>query len=397
MRFKKLLTMALSAALAAALAFPAAASTLTDINQSWAKAEIQALVDDNVISGYPDNTFRPDKTVTRGEFAKMLTKAFNLKADKSISFKDTKDHWAEKYVGIAAANNITTGYSDGTFRPNAPITRAEMVVMVNRALGLEQELKDVDISTDTGFSDVKSDFWAAKSIATASQLGLLPSNIITRFQPQKEATRAETASMIYAARTVKTYTGTLIEAEEVGMVTVKPLASRPVSFDITPDTLVFRNNIPAEGTDLIVGDRVWVLADETGTPKLVKANGIVSRKDVVDKIGDVTAEITREILTQDQVQAILAGDWGKVSEGLRYNLYDRLTAMGLKPWEAEAILAQDWDSLSGSAKDRLASAVSDMANLSPELTLALINRDWESVKTYGQVELTQKFLSGLLF
>ncbi len=399
MKFKKLLTLALSMAMLITAAYPTAAlaAQLKDISDSWAKTQIQSLVDDKIISGYPDGTFRPDKTVTRAEFAKMLTTAFNLKADKPTVFSDTKGHWAQTDIGIVAANELASGYGDDTFRPDSAITRAEMVAMVNRALGLEQQLSEVELDRNGGFSDVKADFWAAKSISAAQHLALLPPNIVTKFVPEKKATRAETAFVIGQARDLEIHTGTVVETSDIGIVTLKPLAGKEANFDITPDTLVYRNNIAAQQADLVVGDQLRLVSDQSGTPKLVTATGIASKKDVVSRVSEAAEEITKEILTPDQVQAVMAGDWGRVSQGLRYNLYDRLTDMELKPWEAEAILSQDWLSLGGSAKDRLASAVADTVSVSPELATALLNQDWESVKNFGQVEMTQKLLTGLLF
>jgi len=99
---------------------------------------IQSAVEAGVIKGYSDGTFKPDNKVTRGQMAAFLGRAFDLPAS-STTFKDVKstDTGAE-FVGRLAAANITTGYSDGTFKPNANLTRAHISVFIARALRYEE-------------------------------------------------------------------------------------------------------------------------------------------------------------------------------------------------------------------------------------------------------------------
>ena len=95
---------------------------------------IQSAVEAGVIKGYNDNTFKPNNKVTRGQMAAFLGRAFDLPAS-STTFKDVKstDTGAE-FVGRLAAAKITTGYNDGTFKPNANLTRAHISVFIARAL-----------------------------------------------------------------------------------------------------------------------------------------------------------------------------------------------------------------------------------------------------------------------
>jgi hypothetical protein len=373
----------------------AAASKLTDIGDSWAKADIEALVAKEVILGYPDNTFRPNSTVSRGEFAKMLVTALGLKPEKGVSFDDTTGHWAAPYINTLTSRDIMTPDANGDFRPNDPITRAEMITMMDRALNLGAKIEDIDLR-ESSFSDIDPDFWAAKSITVVDEVGLLPPTFVGKFNPNQHVTRAETAAIINAASNLVFVSGTVVETDGTGLITLKTDDGEK-SIDITPNTSVYRNKSTAEPQDLVVGDKATIITDQTNTPKVVDSTGIISEKDVANKVTDVTTDIIGEILTPDQVQAIIAGDWDAVTDGFRYNLYDQLTAMGVEPWEAESLLAQDWNSLQGAAKDRLVQAIGKALAISPELALALINRDWNAAKNYGQVEVTQKLLSSLLF
>jgi len=91
-----------------------------------------------VVNGYPDGTYKPEKTVTRAEMAKLLVEAQGygqLAAGSTASFSDAQGHWAESYIGFAASMNIVVGYPDGTFKPDATMTIDEAMTMVIRALG----------------------------------------------------------------------------------------------------------------------------------------------------------------------------------------------------------------------------------------------------------------------
>ena len=99
---------------------------------------IQSAVEAGVIKGYNDGTFKPNNKVTRGQMAAFLGRAFDLPAS-STTFKDVKstDTGAE-FVGRLAAAKITTGYGDGTFKPNANLTRAHISVFIARAIRYEE-------------------------------------------------------------------------------------------------------------------------------------------------------------------------------------------------------------------------------------------------------------------
>lgn len=95
---------------------------------------IATLKEKGIIKGYPNGNFGPKDAVKRGDAAVIITKAFNLKSAGKVSgWKDTAGHYAEKQIKILASNGIIKGYADGTFRPNAPITRAQLSKMLTLA------------------------------------------------------------------------------------------------------------------------------------------------------------------------------------------------------------------------------------------------------------------------
>ena len=106
----------------------------TDVKAGdWFNNAVSTLSNAGIINGYPDGTFRPNAPITRAEMAKVIAMFAELDKD-SEGFKDIAGHWAEAYIKLAAGNGWIAGYPDGTFRPNQYITRAETMTMINRVL-----------------------------------------------------------------------------------------------------------------------------------------------------------------------------------------------------------------------------------------------------------------------
>ena len=100
---------------------------------AWYNTAVSTMTKAGIVDGYPDGTFRPDAPITRAEMAKIIS--LFAKLDKSESrFSDIAGHWAEKFITLAAGNGWIAGYPDGTFGPQRNITRAETATMINRVL-----------------------------------------------------------------------------------------------------------------------------------------------------------------------------------------------------------------------------------------------------------------------
>jgi len=94
-----------------------------------------------ILNGYPDGTFRPDNSITRAEFTVIANKLANLTAVKSSGiFTDCDLHWAKSYIETAAKNNILSGYPDGTFRPDNLVTYSEGVTILLNMRGYKEEI-----------------------------------------------------------------------------------------------------------------------------------------------------------------------------------------------------------------------------------------------------------------
>ena len=110
-------------------------SGFTDVTAAnWYNNAISTTANAGWVSGYPDGTFRPDAYITRAEFATIAARFLSDVYGGTSMFTDISGHWAEDYINRAAAAGWINGYADGTFRPNAYITRAEAVTLINRML-----------------------------------------------------------------------------------------------------------------------------------------------------------------------------------------------------------------------------------------------------------------------
>ena len=109
---------------------------------SWYNTAVSTLSSMGIITGYPDGTFRPNAAITRAEFAAIAAR-FDNDGDKTAAkFSDIANHWARDEISIAYNNGWINGYPDGTFGPQRDITRAETMTLVNRVLNRLPETED---------------------------------------------------------------------------------------------------------------------------------------------------------------------------------------------------------------------------------------------------------------
>ncbi len=114
----------------------------TDVSaERWSYEAIRTLVGAGIICGNDDGLFRPEDKITRAEFAVMAAKFAGI-SDGDIEFGDIGGHWAERYIRAAVAGGWLAGYTDGEFKPNNYVTRAEMMFFVNNALGRSVEVEE---------------------------------------------------------------------------------------------------------------------------------------------------------------------------------------------------------------------------------------------------------------
>lgn len=138
---------------------------------AWYCSSVSTLSRMGIIAGYPDGTFRPNAPITRAEFAAIATRFDNNGNKTPVSFTDIIGHWAEGEITVAANHGWVSGYGDNTFRPQNQITRAETMSLVNRVLKrLPETPADLlpDMITWTDNADTSSWYYLPVQEATNS-------------------------------------------------------------------------------------------------------------------------------------------------------------------------------------------------------------------------------------
>jgi len=168
--------------------------TFKDIANHWAKKYIEDIASRGIINGYSDGTYRPDSSITRAELVKIAVKMFGLKVADKITENPFKDvvasEWYGPYVKIALDNNIVKGYDDGTFRPNTYITRAEALKVL-----LETAKVTLPKTVNSSFTDVINSGWYAPYVEFAVLNGIANGYSKDKFEPAKFITRGEVAKI----------------------------------------------------------------------------------------------------------------------------------------------------------------------------------------------------------
>ncbi|MDQ5825725.1 MAG: S-layer homology domain-containing protein [Chloroflexota bacterium] len=164
---------------------------------SWAYSYISNLYCRNVVSGFPDGTFRPNADITRGQFTKMLVLGFDMagQVPSQATFSDVPlGSTYSAFVETAAGAGIVGGYPDGTFRPNEPVTRGQAVKMITVAANWGQAYPPV-----ATFADIPSSHWAFGYVESAYRQGIINGYPDGTFRPQVGMTRAQVSKVLTIA------------------------------------------------------------------------------------------------------------------------------------------------------------------------------------------------------
>jgi spore germination protein YaaH len=165
----------------------ALASGYPDIQGHWASSYIQSLSQRQIVTGYPDGSFKPEQTVTRAQFTSMVVRALQLPIRSTSDFPDTAGHWAAGFLTTARLYGIIDGFPDGLVHPDEQVTRAQMAAMFVRALHLTQ--------TGNDFPDT-ANHWARSSIQKIAAYSFMTGLPGGTFGPDQAATRAQAAAVI---------------------------------------------------------------------------------------------------------------------------------------------------------------------------------------------------------
>ncbi|MFH1387089.1 MAG: S-layer homology domain-containing protein [bacterium] len=185
-------------------------------NNFWANGPIEYLATMGILKGYPDGEFKPERYLTRAEFAAILERTRVYPTGEVVApFPDVPaHHWAHSLIADSAKAGLVVGYPSGMFVVNGNITRAESVAVIARFDRLPLISGDVT----TGFTDVRPRYWAAPVILAAKEAGVL--NYLKesqKFEPYRKISRAEAAEMTAKTTFGKVAITWLLSFGEVGL------------------------------------------------------------------------------------------------------------------------------------------------------------------------------------
>jgi hypothetical protein len=225
----------------------------SDIQNHWAKTSILAAAQRNILKGYPDGTFRPDAPVTRAEFAAIISTALpkqQLPSRPVITFRDVPaNHWAAKAIDEAYQANYLSGYPNGLFKPNELIPRVQALVALASGLNYGTALDPA--STLKKYYDDRNQIpnYAVNAIAAATQRGIVVNYPdIKRLQPNQNATRGEISALICRVLEIPTIPDKYIPGIELFVI--------PPQFDAA--------DVFVEGWARVQKGNQWGYVDKTG-------------------------------------------------------------------------------------------------------------------------------------
>lgn len=176
--------------------------TFKDLKGHWSESLVMELYKKGIISGYEDNSIRPDNEISRAEAAVIIAHALNLEPliDSQTDFKDDDKipEWAKGYIKAVNQRSIMKGYPDNTFKPSDKLTRQELVVMVINAFEFKEDTKELTFLDKDLIGD-----WAKESIEIAVNIEMLSGYPDNTFRPRNTITRAETFAVLAKALKAK--------------------------------------------------------------------------------------------------------------------------------------------------------------------------------------------------
>ncbi|MBU5436976.1 S-layer homology domain-containing protein [Tissierella sp. MSJ-40] len=165
-----------------------------DYSKHWAKDDISLLMEKNIISGYDNGDFKPNNPIKRAELIKIINNVFGYIEKEIIDFNDVSEKdWFYEDIQKGVKVGYIEGYSNGAMKPNSNVTREEAAKIISKAY----ELKAKKSKSTLGFKDEdKISSWAEEYIAALKEFGYISGYDNGKFEPKKNITRAEIVKII---------------------------------------------------------------------------------------------------------------------------------------------------------------------------------------------------------
>ncbi|MBD3361115.1 hypothetical protein GF366_04940 [Candidatus Peregrinibacteria bacterium] len=172
----------------------------------WYGDDVYYLTAQGTVDGYNDDTYKPEKNINRVEFTKIVIETLAKKGYLYIlwgsmdEFNDVEQYaWYSSYLKTAFENYIISGYLDNTFRPENPITRAEVAQIIANAIdkyNIQIENKIEGITPENIFRDIRGNEWYKEAVKRVYEYNIMKGTTADTFEPEKPINRAESAAVI---------------------------------------------------------------------------------------------------------------------------------------------------------------------------------------------------------
>ncbi len=221
----------------------------SDTAGHWAESTLKEWQQQGLIAGYQDGSLKPDHKITRAEFTALINKSFGYTNTAAISYKDVKEaDWYYNDVAKAVAAGYITGYTDKTFKPNKPLTREELAVVVSSLLQLKES------SSPASFTDTQaSRAWSIGKISAVVEAGLMK-GYSGKFRPLQTATRAEAVVVLDRALKTRAASKTVVYDKAGSYGPETGIATITGSVYLNAPDIVLRNTVI--NGNLIIGEEV---------------------------------------------------------------------------------------------------------------------------------------------
>ena len=237
---------------------PGVAQGFSDTRAHWARPQIDHLHSRELLSGYPDGTYRPNAYVSREEFVTLVIKALNKENEaRQLEkgegfFQDTRQRWSRGFIDLAQELNITAGDGMGNFHPQRVVTRQEAVALLVNALGSESNLTDIEEVFFLDSDHIQD--WARASVVYAYRHGIIKGFPDMTFRPQDPVTRAQVAVMLEQFLDLRGQkyhmTGNLLDINLPLRQAVIEIEGQKHTFELDEKLMVYGENISEPLTEL---------------------------------------------------------------------------------------------------------------------------------------------------
>ncbi|HBG00115.1 MAG TPA: hypothetical protein DDW87_00875, partial [Firmicutes bacterium] len=319
--------------------------------------------------------FSPSSSLSHEEMFNLVAQGFQLAAEE----KETLANWL---------GELLVAHPEG-------VTRGEFGAALANLLGLGEHVEAPE-GFYPSFADLNMDYPGFMGVELLQRLGLLPTHMLGRFEPYRLITRSEAAFILHQALQLDKVEGTIEEMQGKQIALKEAEGDETRLFDLLSETLfvspgsLTRNTINRD-EQLEKGQTIAILA-RGKQALLVNLEETSTAQALLEGLNKATQALV-DVLTPAQINAIIAGDWELLGEEVSYELHDELVARGVSPWEADALLKRDWESVQMMLQERLTQEAADYLKVAPELVQAALSQDWAKLVEYAQVELAQRLLT----